>query len=99
MQFGFITYYINIFSGPIAILDPDGLRREVDHWRSQVSELQQKNYDLEVQLAQSKNERRKLQLKVKAITKSRFVGRHPFYSYLNFNSVSLLQFVVVSKAT
>ena len=65
------TFTFVWISGPIAILDPDGLKREVEHWRTQVEELQKKNYDLEVKLAHSKNEKRKLQLKVKAMVKAR----------------------------
>lgn len=57
--------------GPIAILDPDGLRREVDHWRSEVAELRRKNYDLEVMLGQVKNERKMLQIKLRSMTKAR----------------------------
>jgi len=36
-----------------------------------VEEMQKKNYDLEVKLAHSKNEKRKLQLKLKAMVKAR----------------------------
>jgi len=57
--------------GPIAILDPDGLRREVDHWRSEVAELRRKNYDLEVLLGQVKNEKKMLQIKLRSMTKAR----------------------------
>jgi hypothetical protein len=44
----------------------------VDHWRSEVSDLQRKNYELEVALAQMRNDKKRLQMKLRAVTKARY---------------------------
>jgi hypothetical protein len=72
-------------SGPIAILDPDGLKKETETWREKYVSLQSTKFNLDVKMNEAKTERKRLLQKIKALTKARY----SFSQTLNPNSLCL----------